>query len=776
MYKLRAVAWLVAALLSAACGPAHIGPRPQPPKPITASQPMAKGYFATEHPATELVVVDAAGKSVMPKVTSDFVGVPQTNDWWSSLIWQRDPKNPYSNNMFPHPLAVRARAEGLAIDYPTEPILKSREYMYPFDQDFVVGLEGLNSPDTRVASYSDWAVTTEWKSGGSQLRATFGHGMPFVYFSRVGRAAAVVTIAETKADGVSVWAESGGVVGITVGGGRHYGFFAPTGAAWKRDGRTIRSDLGGKDYFSVAALPDRSPQTLELYRRHAYAFINDTRVSWSYDQDTATLSTTFTVHSQLKDTQKGLSPEPLLALYRHQWMNSQAPMLAEHYSSPRGTMKVMAGNSFTTSTKFSGVLPILPDSGKYDRGDLEKYVGKIYHESDHFPVGLSPKPDRDSYWVGKSFGKLATVAQIADEMGEGKIRDELLQAIQNELEDWFDGQMPAMFYYDRTWRTLIGMPQSYESGGAMNDHHFHYGYFVMAAAVLARYRPQWAKDWAPFVDLLIKDAANWDREDQRFPFLRCMDAYAGHSWANGPGQYETGNNQESSSEEINFSTAVILWGALTSNKAVRDLGIFLFANQVEAIEQYWFDIDKKVFPDGFGNPTVGILWGAGARYDTWFDNQPVMIHGINMLPFEGGSLYLGRHPSYVKNNYDIMSKRSGGFIYAWRDYALMYLALADPRKAIDMFDADPYFLPEFGNTIAWTYYWIHNLAVFGRVDTTVTADVPTYAVFKNNNVRTYTAFNSSNSEQTIKFSDGFALKVPPRTLAHRRNDSERRAN
>jgi endoglucanase Acf2 len=756
---------VTAVLLLGTCGPAHIGPRAVPGKPDAPSQPVAKGYLVTERPPNEPVVVDTDGKPLKPKVTADFAGVPQTNDWWSSLIWQRDPKNPYSYNMFPHPLAMRAYAEGLAMNYPSEPVIKGRDYMYPFEQDFVVGLEGLKAPDTRVAAYSDWAVTAEWRSGDEHLRATFGHGMPFVYFTKAGPAGAAVTIAAAKADKVEVWREGAGAVGFTVAGNRHYGLFAPSKATWKRDGAVFRSDLGGKDYFSVAVLPDRKPQTLDVYRRHAYAFVKDTRATWSYDEAAATLTTTFSVETELKDDQKGLASVPLLALYRHQWINTAAPLLAYKYESPRGAMKVLAAKSFTTSMKFGGVLPLLPDSGKYNRDDLASYVNKIYREPDHFPVGLSPKPDRDTYWVGKSFGKLAPVIQIADALGEEEVRDQLLQATQNELQNWFDGRPPGMFYYDKTWRTLIGMPQSYESGAAMNDHHFHYGYYVMAAAVVARYRPEWAKEWAPFVDLLIKDAANWDRKDDKFPFLRSMDVYAGHSWANGPGQYEEGNNQESSSEEINFSTSVILWGALTGNKAIRDLGIFLYTNQVETVEQSWFDIDKKVVPKGFDHPTVGIVWGAGGRYDTWFDQQPIMIHGINMLPFHGGSLYLGRHPEYVKLNYDLMTKRSGGLVYTWRDYALMFLALTDAKQAAALFQEDRYFLPEFGNTMAWTYYWIANLAAFGRPDTGVTADIPTYAVFKKGKARTYAAFNPGGQARTVKFSDGFKLEVPPRELA-----------
>ena len=35
------------------------------------------------------------------------------------------------------------------------------------------------------------------------------------------------------------------------------------------------------------------------------------------------------------------------------------------------------------------------------------------------------------------------------------------------------------------------------------------------------------------VDLLIRDANNYDRTDTRFPYLRDFDIYAGHDWASG---------------------------------------------------------------------------------------------------------------------------------------------------------------------------------------------------------------------------------------------------
>src|SRR5262249_25065036 len=143
--------------------------------------------------------------------------------------------------------------------------------------------------------------------------------------------------------------------------GHHYGVFGPTGSVWNRSGDSFTSDLAGKDYFSVAVLPDAKPSTLELFRRHAYAFVSKTTVSWRYDEAQAELATRFDVATAPKEQGGDLSTDPLVALYRHQWRSSRAPMLPYEYVSPRGAMKLLKGSSFTTEMKFSGVLPLLPE-------------------------------------------------------------------------------------------------------------------------------------------------------------------------------------------------------------------------------------------------------------------------------------------------------------------------------------------------------------------------------------------------------------------------------
>ncbi len=762
-----------------ACAPGRLSPRATPPPPAAqVSQKVegGSGYFLTQPPKDLDRPGNSAKKPVVPKVTEDFKGVPTSNDWWSSLIWENDTHgtNPYSDSMYAHPLTLRAQGEGLAFGYPTHPEASPYQYMYWYTKDVVVGLAGLAAPDTRVAGYSDWAVTAAWKGAAGELRATFGHGLPFVYFTRKGKALAKISpqheTAKHERLDVKIWHEGGEWLGFSVSD-RSYAAFAPSGSVWKADGDSFVSDLAGKDYFSAAVLPDQEPATVELFRSHAYAFVTDTRVSWAYDSPAAVLRSTFDVATELKEEGHGHLNEPLVALYHHQWLYTKTPLAGKSYVSPRGEMKLLKGSRFVTEVRFNGVLPILPNVANNDKGDLEFYVKQVYWQKELFPPGLGDNPQRDSYWDGKSMLRLANVLQIADQIGYSDARDYLLQALENELEDWFDGHLPRAFYYDKTWRSLIGAPSGFYSSLQLNDHHFHYGYFAFTAAIIAKYDPKWAARWGAYVNLLIKDAANWERGDARFPFLRNMDPYAGHSWANGPAQFDEGNNEESSSEDVNFSAGVILWGALTGNQAVRDLGIFLYTQQVSAIEQYWWDVDQRVFPKGFEHTAVAMVWGAGGRYDTWWDPNPIFVHGINFVPASGGSLYMGRHPNYVLRNYEEVVHRNKGDPLTWRDLMWMYLALAKPERALQLFENDRYFTPEFGNSVAMTYHWISNLAALGRLDPQITADTPTYAVFERAGHRTHVAFNPTTKPLKVTFSDAVAMEIAPRQLA--RADSGR---
>jgi endoglucanase Acf2 len=136
-------------------------------------------------------------------------------------------------------------------------------------------------------------------------------------------------------------------------------------------------------------LPDGAASTFELFRAHAYAFVTDTKVRWTYDEATAEVSTTFQATVTAKETGKGLLDSALLALYRHQWLHTEDQLTGLSYVSPRGQMKLRVGNSFTTHSKYPGVLPVLPNAAGLTAGDLSRQMSEATDPATLFPKGFT---------------------------------------------------------------------------------------------------------------------------------------------------------------------------------------------------------------------------------------------------------------------------------------------------------------------------------------------------------------------------------------------------
>ncbi|MGE5588372.1 MAG: glycosyl hydrolase [Clostridia bacterium] len=694
--------------------------------------------------------------------TENLQGAVPTNKWWSSVLWTK-----YSHAMYPHPLTAKCTPTGLELGYPNKTI----EYELDGDIDVLmehradleIQGEGFEPVDARADRYSDWAVDIKMADGDRSIVVTLAHGSPFAFFIFNGVKPAV-SFSSTP----EVWygAADKQYLGVTVNGNA-YGLFAPKGSTWSGLGsRTITCDLGGgADYFSVAVLPDSTEETLTYYAEHAYAFLTDTRVSWTYDQVRSEVTTTFTVSTTTKE---GDNTHTLVALYPHQWRNNASlRLLPMTYRSIRGTMKVIEGNSFTTRYTFNGVLPWLPDCGDYDHERLAGYVREVADEREHIRLGLG-SARYNTYVIGKNLGRLANILPIAEQIGDTAARNSFLSTMTQTLEDWFTaspGETENLFYYDKNWGTLIGYNAGYGSNTDLNDHHFHYGYYVFAAAAVALRDRHWADEsqWGGMVTELIRDMANWDRSDPKYPFLRAFDPYAGHSWASGSARYSSGNNQESSSEAINAWVSLILWGETTGNRAIRDLGVYLYATETTAVKNYWFNIYGDNFPPEFKNVDCSIVWGGKIVHTTWWTDNPAEVNGINFLPITGGSLYLGHDPEYVLRNYnEILSL---GRVNTWHDIIYSYLALSDPETALSLWKDT--LTPEFSETLAHTYHWLCNLRVLGRVDTSITADSPLHAVFDNNGKKTYVAYNPTDTTQVVTFSDGTTLTMAGHSMATR---------
>ena len=720
------------------------------PEGTAQTVPVGQGSYALTRPSGEVGPLNASGQPIPPNVGAGFAQPVQSNDWWSSLVFPFF-GDAYSNVLYAHPVNARATAGGLQIGATGDVLFAADDHLYPWRPDLTVSADGLAPTRAVPLAYGDWTVTAGWEGGPVAFQATLGHGLPFVFFETDGDA-----VVDLEA-GATVWHREGAVVGLTRGG-QHYGLFAPTAAAWTGTD-PLRSTLAGQGRLTVALLPDASAATLDLFRRHAYNVVTDSRVDWAYHEATARVTSTYSVTTEAAETGGDLADGTLQALYRHQWLDSPTPTTGHTYRSPRGAMRLVAGDAFTTERTFGGVLPSLPDRGAVNPDALLALVEQAAAET--LPVG-------PTYENGKAMGRFAHLVHLADQLGATAARDHFLDQIKTRLEDWFTAGGAQTYVYDAEWDALTGYPSGFGADNQLNDHHFHASYAIWSAATVAQYDPAWAAPsaWGGMVDLLIRNANGWDRDDPLFPFLRAFDAYAGHSWAAGHGDFAEGNNQESSSESMHFASAVVLWGEATGQTEIRDLGVYLHTTEAAAVDQYWFDQDEAVFPDGYPHVAIGMVWGGKGVHSTWFGADPEFIHGINILPLTGGSMYLGRNPEYVVQNYDEIVAERNGPPAVWKDVLWQYLALGDPGRALSAFYADPDYEPFDGESRAHTLHWLSTVKAMGAVDASVTADVPTYAVFHDAaGDRTYAAYNASASPRLVTFSDGYTLSVPARTLA-----------
>ncbi|MES2352893.1 MAG: glycosyl hydrolase [Pseudomonadota bacterium] len=727
--------------------------------------PVGLGSYST--------VLKAGSETKPPETIFTTKNLPApipTNKWYSSLVFTQ-----WSEPLFAHPLSYKATAEGFQLNVPEKVTLGSArddiEIIYPHRRALIISPLAFSMQDARADKVSDWAVDIIMGDGTDALKATIAHGSPFSYYE-VSRGDVQIRAAASMQ--IYYRSPDKRVLGIKIFD-TPYAIFAPTEASWEETSkRIVKLHLPDKaHYFSIAALPDDEAKTIEDFTRFAYAFIRNTQVSWQYDEAASQVTTTFRVTTDIKE---GPDNGTLLGLYPHQWYKNSllTKTLPYEYDTIRGKLKLISGNEFKTRYTYSGILPFWPKlSDATQAAKLMQYLNDDFQQSE----ALVDVGSGSTYWQGKGLGRVAQLLSIAEQQGDIAKRDALLKLMKTRVESWLQstGKNKKYFYYDKSIGTLIGYPDEYGSAAEINDHHFHYGYWINAAAQIALRDPAWAaKDkWGGMIDLLVADIATTKRDHEMFPFLRNFDPYEGHSWASGTASAAEGNNQESSSEAIHAWASLILWGEATGNKALRDTGIFLYTTEIQGINHYWFDLHHQVFAPEYRNVETSLLWGGKYAHTTWFSEDPRAVHGINLLPITAASLYLGIDRDFVKRNIEAADNEFEMFLKRgnsasrdfWQDILLEYYALYDAKAAMERWEDRG--AVEYGETRSHTYYWIQSLINMGSPNFEVTGNTPFYAVFrKPNGKNIYAAYNFGSTSKIVTFSDGMKLHVPPRSLAN----------
>ena len=695
-----------------------------------------------------------------------------TSQWYSTLIF-----NPKPFPIFVQPMTVRTTSAGFEMVLPSKEVVKTErldtEIGYPHRDPIVLSPVAFEPGPAKLAKATDWSIDISFARGDDDMRVTVAHGNPyaFVQLSRGDLRLRLPAAGERFDSGADAQ-----VLALRVNG-KAYAFFAPGGARWESTSPTewVARLPADKRNLAAAVLPDDKAETVALFSRHAYAFVTDTRVEWRYDIAKSQVETTFKASTRVME---GPDNGPLQGLYPHHWFKNAAVegKLGPSYDTVRGKIRLLAATQFTTSHGYTGFVPYWPAVGESPR---KAELADVMASDKRNARRMMLPEGKSAYWQGKGLQRIVKLLDVVEQQGDVAGRDELLSLLEKRMEEWFAGaDAKRYFFYDKSLGAVGSYPDEFFAIAEINDHHFWYGYWIRAAAEIALRDPAWAskEKWGAMVELLIADIATAQRGRADFPFLRNFDPYEGHSWANGlggVGDYGVlGNNQESSSEAINAWAGLILWGEVTGNRELRDLGAYLYATESQAIDHYWFDVHGLVLAPEYKNVDVAQLFGGKYIHNTWWTDDPRQTTGINLLPVTTSSLQFGRHPDYIRRNLAALKDEQA--VWAgrgkkanppdiWQDIFAKYLALADPAQGLAQWNR--WGAVELGETRSHTLHWLLSLGEMGTPDFGTTADTPLYSVFKRaDGRRTYLAFNATKGPLLVRFSDGKTLEVAPGVL------------
>ncbi|WP_375426759.1 glycosyl hydrolase [uncultured Friedmanniella sp.] len=641
----------LAVAFAVALGAVGCSSQPGPTPGGSTSAPTGSSGAVLPADQVRPLVDGVAHRTVKPLATTRLAAglVPPTNRWFSGLVFGDQPQP-----VFPLPLSFGLSASGYQLGLPRV-TATAKTVTGGFQPDLAVDAGAASS---RVSAYDTATVTLDQLDGGGTTisRTVLAEGSPFVSTTAVRAGSLTVPLAFTRSG--EVWTAT---VGPT-----HYGLVVHGGSSVASSGATTTVTLPKDATATWFAVPDGgSAEALGALASPV------TGSALSYRVGTDQVSTTVSYRS---------AGDTAVAILPHQKRGLAAGTSCDlgTYASIYGTMTLCTVTDLTWDSPTTTAPSQLDLTGLRDdeRAELRDQVTSDVKATPAFPA--------DTYYGGKALYRAAMLYQLARQVGADQAAADIRSRLTTTMAQWTDPQgcttrSSFCFVYDEAAHGLVGLTPSFGSD-EFNDHHFHYGYFLYTAGVLAADDPDLAQKYAPVMNLLAADLASAGGNGL-FPDQRVFDAYAGHSWASGTAPFADGNNQESSSEAVTAWTGLSLWAAASGNEALRTEATWLASAEAESATTYWTDVDRAdPALKGYGHQIVSLNWGGKRDYGTWFSAEPAAILGIQLIPMSPAAGYLAGDPKQIDAN---VAEATGGadatggrFDQHFGDYLLMYSALA----------------------------------------------------------------------------------------------------
>ncbi|KAI0044919.1 glycoside hydrolase family 81 protein [Auriscalpium vulgare] len=621
-----------------------------------------------------------------------------TNNWWAGYAAGDGTAVsagpfPYESNLTPTSIqfgiSTSRQWDGVSIKQPTQ-------------TDWGAGFveHNGNAQNHKALSWDTQTVTLQYFTGASTLTSYLVPGSPYLTFNYAG-ATPVFTSGQgliTSFGGTAV--PNGGSVTksgtqfLVVNTAGTYIIYSLNGnitltATAANGSGTVKASAQFNGVIRVAKLNDPSHKALLDQYVANYPTAVTLDYSFSSSAPQATLKFIWTV--------TGNSANLLLLTWPHHRSKLQSPNFpattALNYLTTKGWMYPVIGNTWNLLYNLPTIdwnAPRTPDSSctaQIIQG-LVYEVGKL--------SATTPSIPGDFYNWGNAIAAKARLALIADHVGRQDLIPPVIAYLKASYAYWFQASSAVVPAFETAWGGIINKA-GYNNvwvdygNGYYNVNHFHYGYFLTGAAVIAKYDSTWRSQYQTQINWYLRDIVNPTPADPFFPVTRHRDWFAGHSWASGIANGAGSRDQESSGEAINGYYGAMLWAEVIGDTDIKNYARLLIATEQHATQVYWH-LYPSASPTDRDNPypeasvrsliTMGNVedWQSGAWL--FWGAQKVEIAAIQILPVTPVNEYL-YDSAWVNNiiSYTANELSNSTYADAWKSVIYLAYSNANPQDA-----------------------------------------------------------------------------------------------
>ena len=366
----------------------------------------------------------------------------QTNQWYSTLIFNAQPEPIYA-----HPLTVRPTAAGFEVALPAKEVMPTErrdvEIHYAHKNPIVISPVAFEPGPAKLARASDWAIDISMARGSDDMRVTVAHGSPYASFRLSARRRAPEAARRRRAHRQR---RRPARAGAAASAASAMPLFGPTGVRWER---CRRHRMAG---------PAARRQGLFRRRRPARRPSRPRCNCW---RATPTPSCRTRGSTGASTPRRARSRRPSRSSHARRWKapttarcsactrtsGTTTPRWPASWARPTTACAARSGcwpaPSSRPSARYPGFVPHWPGVGESPRA---KELADLLKTDVRKRRTLMPdKENRDNwrtsaYWQGKGLTRLTQLAAVAEQQGDLAARDQLLALVKERMEFWFSGE------------------------------------------------------------------------------------------------------------------------------------------------------------------------------------------------------------------------------------------------------------------------------------------------------------------------------------------------